>query len=1113
MSTDTFKPVDLSAQRAVLLARMLEAENAKSEQKSGIPKRKNPAVYPLSPGQQRMWLLDQFEQGTHYNEDFDLRLAGSLDISVLKRSLAEIFRRHEAMRSTFTLVEGNVVQRLVPVQAFELPVMDLRAIPESTREIEAMRLAVEEARKPLDLSKGPLWRFSLLSLAEDDHLLLITVHHVAVDGWSRHIFGKELFALYNAFLTGEPSPLPEPVIQYSDYGAWQTEWLKSDAANQQRAYWAQSLSGAPQLLELPADHSRPPVQTFHGSRYSLSLPKELTTSLKALSSNAGVTLFMTLLASFDALIKRYTEKDDIVVGTPVANRTHPEIEGLIGFFVNTIALRSDLSGDPSFRELLQRVRRTTIGGVANQDLPFEQLVELLHPERTESYTPLVQVLLVLRYPLGSTNELAELSVSNFEIDNGTSKFDLTLYITDDPDGLYCTFEYNTDLFNADRIERMAEHFRILMEGAVRDPNQRLSELPILTPAERNNLLAEWNNTAADYPKDVPLAQLIEAQVKRTPDAPAVARGDQQLTYRELNARANRLAHELRRHGAGPGQLVGLYVGRSTDLVVALLAIVKSGAAYLPLDPLFPADRLSYMLEDCGARLLVTEQGLRGTLPAFGGTAILVEDASWQANSDDNPSVDVGPEDLAYLIYTSGSTGKPKGVQVPRGALTNFLWSMREWLQLNERDRLLAVTTISFDIAGLEIWLPLLVGAQTVVASREAATDGNALQELLKRHDITFLQATPVTWRLLFDAGWRGKANLTAVCGGEAMPPEVASHLVPAVKLVWNLYGPTETTIWSTGYKVTDPRKPILIGRPIANTQCYILDGKGQPVPVGVTGELYIGGDGLARGYLNRPELTTEKFVADPFRGGAFKMYRTGDLARYCTDGNIECLGRVDHQVKLRGYRIELGEIEAHLKDVPGIKQAVVIVREDTPGDKRLVGYYATNTGESEPDPIRAEDLRARLSANLPDYMVPAAFVPLESFPLTPNGKLDRKALPAPEAGAFATRNYEPPQGEIEIKLAAIWADVLNLERVGRHDSFFDLGGHSLMVVQVVTRARQALSRAIEMRDLFAHPELADLAHTIGNAAHAVLQPIARIERKRPPARVESPVETATGSYG
>jgi amino acid adenylation domain-containing protein len=581
-----------------------------------------------------------------------------------------------------------------------------------------------------------------------------------------------------------------------------------------------------------------------------------------------------------------------------------------------------------------------------------------------------------------------------------------------------------------------------------DPEQKIAAMATLTPAERQQLLIEWNDTKRDYPRETPLAALVEAQVARTPNAIAVVHGEQLLTYADLNERANQLAHELRKHGAGPNQLVGLCVDRSISLIVGLLAIVKTGAAYLPLDPMLPVERLRYMLEDSGVQIVVSEKSIREELPAFPGATILLEDAGLHANPRGNLSISVRPEDLAYLIYTSGSTGKPKGVQVPRGALTNFLWSMREWLELTERDRLLAVTTISFDIAGLEIWLPLLVGATTVVASRESTFDGNALRGLLEQHSITLLQATPVTWRLLFDAGWRGNQDLQAVCGGEAMPPELAAQLAPVVKRAWNMYGPTETTIWSTGCRITSGEQPILIGRPLANTQCYILDDQQQPAPIGVTGELYIGGDGLACGYLNRAELTAEKFVANPFREGGARMYRTGDLARYRASGNIECLGRLDQQVKIRGFRIELGEIEAALKNQPEIEQAVVIAREDSSGGKRLTAYLVASRE------LESSEMRNRLRLFLPDYMLPSAYVFLDRLPISPNGKIDRNALlAAPETQAAPADTFDAPRGSIEEVLAGIWAVELGLLRIGIHDDFFEVGGDSLSAVRLMIKTQ------------------------------------------------------------
>jgi amino acid adenylation domain-containing protein len=1069
----------------------------------------------LSFAQQRLWLLAQMEGASEaYHIPLGLSLKGDLDRAALRRALDRILARHEALRTTFALIDGEPVQRITAVEGsrFLLIEHDLRFHNNAKTELD--RLTELEASASFDLEAGPLIRGRLIRISEDEHVLLITMHHIVSDGWSMGPLIKELSTLYGAFLRGEDDPLPDLDIQYADYAVWQRHWIEGDILKQQAAYWKTALAGAPVLLELPTDHPRPPEQSYSGAYAELVLDEKLTAGLKDLSRRHDVTLFMTLLAAWAALLARLSGQQDVLVGTPTANRGRAEIEKLIGFFVNTLVVRLDLSGSLTVSELLEQAKAQALAAQQYQDIPFEQVVELARPVRSMAHNPLFQVMFAWQGSAQGRLELPGLDVQSLQSPHKVAKFDLTLDLREAGNTISGGIEYATALFEKATIERYMGYFRTLLEAMVADDAQAVDRLSMLSDAERQQLLADWNNTVAEYPKDVPLAQLVEEQVERTPDAVAVVYGEQRLTYRDLNARANQLAHELLKQGAGPDQIVGLYVARSTDLIVALLAIVKTGAAYLPLDPLFPAERLGYMLEDSGARLLVTQQSLRRELPAFAGAIILLEDEDWQANPSDNPAIVVRPEHLAYVIYTSGSTGKPKGVQVPRGALTNLLWSMREWLQLNDLDRLLAVTTISFDIAAADVWLPLLVGAHTVVASHESAADGNALRDLLERHNITFLQATPVTWRLLFDAGWRGKPELQAVCTGEAMPPEVAAQLVPVVKRVWNLYGPTETTIWSTGYLVTDAQKPILIGRPVANTQCYILDGQGQPVPIGVTGELYIGGDGLARGYLNRPELTAEKFVADPFRGGEARMYRTGDLARYRADGNIECLGRVDHQVKIRGYRIELGEIEAVLKGQPEIKQAVVIVREDTPGDKRLVAYYtASPIGETEKGMIGAEQLRAHLSASLPEYMVPAAYVRLESLPLTPNGKLDRKALPAPEADSYSTRGYEPPQGEMEMELAAIWARVLKLDRVGRHDNFFDLGGHSLIAVQVVTRLRQVLSRAVEMQDLFAHPELAEMASALESAAHVVLQPITRAARKRQPLPLSLSVSAAPESDG
>ena len=1073
-------PGVFSEQKLALLAAILGEDDIQTQQRARIARRENSNEYPLSCGQRRMWLLDLFEGGNHYNENLSLCMKGKVEIAILREVLEEVLRRHDAMHSAFFLKEGQLVQRVVPVQAVNLPVRDLRAVPESSRQAEANRLALEEAQRPFDLGKGPLWRFTLLCLADDDYVLLTTAHHIAVDGWSWGVFLNEFGLLYEAFRSGRPSPLPAAAVQYADYAAWQMGWLESEEAAQQLDFWMRYLDSAPQLLELPSDRSRPPIQAFHGARHTLKLSQSLVSEIRELSGQEGVTLFMTLLAAFQTLIGRYAGKEDFVVGSPVANRSQPEVEGLIGFFVNTLGLRADLSADPSFRELLARVRRGTLDAFANQDLPFERLVDALHLDRTQSYSPMFQVLFVLQNTPRTILKLPDLSVSWFAIDNRTSKFDLSLYVRETPEGLSCTFEYNTELFDADRIRRMAGHFRVLLEGIVRDPGQRLSELPLLSDVERRQL-AGWNDTAAEYPREMSLARLVEEQAERSPDAVAVVFGGSSITYRGLNERANRLAHELCKHGAGPDRLVGVCLERSIDMIAALLAIVKAGGAYVPLDPDLPADRLSYMIEDSGMQILLTQKELRSSLSAFSGAAcsgtiVEVDSASWHSNSREKPGVAVTPENLAYVIYTSGSTGKPKGVQISREALTNFLWSMKERLEPEAGQAMLAATTISFDIAGLEIWLPLLVGGHVVVVSRETAGNGEELAAVMKRQDVRLAQATPVTWQLLLNSGWAGKSDMVAICGGEAMPREVAAKLRPLVGCLWNLYGPTETTIWSTGFPVREGDEPVLIGRPIANTQCHILDEHRQQLPIGVVGELYIGGDGLARGYLNRPELTDERFVPNPFAPGK-RMYRTGDLARYQPDGNIECLGRTDHQVKIRGYRIELGEIESVLESHPGVRQAVAVAREDGLGGKRLVAYVVP--AENTP-PDRAE-LYSLLKQKLPDYMIPADYVALDSIPVTPNGKVDRLALRAPEPSSFLETSHVPPADEFERLICEVWADVLGMEHVGIRDNFFDLGGHSLLAVQLMLRLQEIIpGEPLPLRAVLEAPTVEEFAVWLRN---------------------------------
>jgi amino acid adenylation domain-containing protein len=1028
----------------------------------------------LSFAQQRLWFLEQLEPGLlAYNLAGAVRLLGPLDVDSLHQALQVVVDRHEALRTTFRKGAEGPEQILAAECAFDLPVVDLSGLSPQEREKEVLHLASIEAAKPFDLVHGPLFRATLYRTGPEQHVLMLSMHHIVTDGWSIGIFFSELGQAYDDLCSGRASSLPELPIQYPDYAEWQRDLLQGETLEGLLKYWRERLRGAPSVLELPTDHPRPSVESHRGAQWRFEIPASTGKALLTLAQGEGATLFMALLAAFNALLFRYTGRTDILVGSPIAGRDRPELEGLIGIFVNTLVLRTDLSGEVSFREAIQRVRESCLGAYEHQEIPFEKLVEELRPERDVSHNPIFQVCFALQNAPFAPLALKNLTVEPLETERHAAQFDLFLQVQETERGLSAQFEYNTDLFEAETIARMAGHFTSLLSSAVADPDRQIARLPMLTEAERRQILVEWNANERDY-SAAGITRGIEEQVRRTPQATALVFEDREMSFDELNRRANRLARHLRSLGVGPDTLVAVCVERSIEMVVGLLGVLKAGGAYVPIDPGYPRERQAYMLRDSGAPVLLTQAALAATVANAAAQVVLL-DSGWEEigrNSGEDFENEAGPEHLAYVIYTSGSTGKPKGVLISRRALTNLLWSMREWLQLSERDRLLALATISFDIAGADLWLPLLTGAQMVLGSRETAADGRALCALIEQRDITFLQVTPSTWRLLFEAGWRGKSNLQAVSTGEAMPAEVAARLVPAAGKVWNLYGPTETTIWSTGYEVREAAGTILIGRPVANTQCYILDAQGEPVPAGVTGELYIGGDGLARGYLNQPKLTDEKFVPNPFRGSGERMYRTGDLARYRNNGEIECLGRIDHQVKIRGYRIELGEIEAVLAEHPSVAQAVTIAREDAPGDIRLVAYLTARAQAT----IDVGELRELLRSRLPEYMVPSAFVVLEAVPLNPSGKVDRKALPAPEsARPSQAAAYEPPRTETEARIAAIWKEVLRVDQVGKYDNFFDLGGHSLLLIKVQGALEQEFGRKIAVVELFRCPTIDALA--------------------------------------
>jgi surfactin family lipopeptide synthetase A len=1040
-------------------------------------------TYPASVSQEGLWFLDQLElESAVHNIPLIMHLKRRLDVEILQQSLNAIVQRHEALRATFRLMVGQLVQVIAPNVTIPLFVVDLLGFRTEEREAEGLRLSAEEARRPFDLSQGPLLRVSVLHLGTDEDMLLLTIHRIICDRWSLVVLVRELTTLYEAFSKGQVSPLPKLPTNYTDFIARQRQILQGDSLTQHLAYWTRQLAGSPVGLELPTDRSRLPVATSRGSTYCVTLQKALTNALKELSRRRGVTLYMTLAAAFQTLLYRYSGQDDVAIGTFTAGRTQAETEALIGSLANMLVLRTDLSGNPTFPTLLGQVRERVLEAEAYQELPFEYLVKELQPKRQPGQNPLFQVMLTIVPSLPTPPGWA---VTQMTSALGTSRFDLTLELEDDAEGLLSRFEYSTDLFDEATIVRMAQHWHTLLEGVVADPTRRLVELPLLTEKERHQLLIEWNATQIAHPKETCAHQLFEAQVERTPEAIAVVFEEESLTYRELNRKANQLAHHLRHLGVGPDVMAGVCIERSLDMVVGLLGIFKAGGAYLPLDPGFPFERLTFMLEDAAVPVLLTQQHLSTQFPKNHAKIVCIDsDGSVLAQQSETnlPSLSTSAS-LAYVIYTSGSTGRPKGVQLPQRAIVNFLLSMREQPGLTAQDRLLAVTTLSFDIAVLELFLPLIVGARVIMASRQMVADGAALLETIVHTGATVMQATPVTWRILLAAGWQGSPKLKILTGGESLPLELAQQLLPNATALWNLYGPTETTVYSTACEVKTDDKLVTIGRPIANTQVYILDGQLQPVPVGVAGELYIGGDGLARGYLDRPELTAERFVPHPFSDepGAC-LYKTGDLARYRVDGAIEHLGRLDFQVKLRGYRIELGEIEAVLSQQPAVRQAVVVAREHVPGDTRLVAYVVLHDGHT----ATIDELRSHVAKQVPAYMIPSVFMLLETLPLTPNGKIDRRALPAPEMDRNTTKaSFVAPTSLVHHQLVQIWEDLLGIQPIGIKDDFFELGGHSLLAARLFDRMAQVCGKKLPLSTLFAGATIEQLAEALMEDAKTV----------------------------
>jgi amino acid adenylation domain-containing protein len=1041
----------------------------------------------LSFAQQRLWFLTQFEGASEaYHIPLGLRLKGELNREALTRALGRIVERHESLRTTFARVDGRPVQVIgEPEKGLQLREHDLSG--RSSAEEELAALAKREATESFDLESGPLVRGRLIRMGETDHALLLTMHHIVSDGWSVGVLAEEMSALYGAYVRGEEDNLPPHPIQYADYAEWQRESLSGEVWTRQAEYWKRALLGAPGLLELPADRPRPAEQDYTGGTVGIELGEGLTRELKALSQRHGTTLYMTLMAGWGALLSRLSRQEEVVVGTPVANRTRKEIEGLIGFFVNTLALRIDAGGSPTVVELLERVKARVLEAQENQDIPFEQVVEITQPARSLSHSPVFQSMFTWQNTPEGALALPGLEVTPMPAVQLASTFDVTLSLQEERDGIAGWAEYATALFDRSTIERYLGYWKRLLEGMVANEQALVDRLPLLNEIERRQVVEEWNATETEYPREKCIHELFEEHAAKNPDAIAVVSGNQRISYSELNERANRLANHLRALGVASDSRVGVCFERSIKMMVALLATLKAGGAYVPLDPSYPAERMAFMLEDSAPDVVLTHDAAMPALEAHSDRfRVLNLDSNagqWANHSSKNPKragAGLQPENLAYLIYTSGSTGQPKGVMVTHRGLVNSTVARMRYYNAPVTNFML-VSPFTFDSSVAGIFGTLCQGGTLILAPHNFQQDFDLFTDSLAMNQVSHLLCIPSLWEALLEQSSRfdlSSLRAVIVAGESCSRGLVNDHslLLPDVAL-YNEYGPTEVTVWSTVEECTvaSPDDPILIGRAIQNTQARVLDDYLEPVPPGTTGEIYLGGEGVARGYLNRADLTAEKFVPDSFSStpGA-RFYRAGDLGRWTADGRIEFLGRTDHQIKIRGFRVELGEIETALAAYAGVSKAVVVARDDENGGKRLVAYY---TGEK----AEAESLRSHLSSALPPHMLPSAFVHLESLPLLSNGKLDRNALPAPDGESYVTRGYQPPIGETEIRLARIWSDLLKVDRVGRLDNFFELGGHSLLASMLIVRIKQDIGVDIGLADVFNLPELASLAETIVTA--------------------------------
>ena len=1072
------KQAPMSAERRRLLELRLKG-SAAAHPKSRRIRSQHP---PLSAGQHQMWVIEQMIPGNPaYHIPVAWRIAGDLDVSALEESFNQIIQRHESWRTTIRDIDGNPVQQIHPECKIQISVTDLSHLPSEESERQSRELAAGEAVRPFDLRQLPLLRVSLFRLGRNDHVLLVNVHHIVADGLSLRLMFDELDAIYRALTSGTMARLPVLTAQYADFAAWQDEKLSDGRHSQQLDYWQQQLKGELPVLELATDKPRPLRQSFNGSNVNFTISRTLAQALTALGNQERCTFFVTVFAAFQVLLMRHSGCGEVLIGTPVASRPLPEFERLIGNFLNVVALRCDPTGNPAFIELMRRCRDTTLLALSNTDVPFETVVKSLKSHRDPSRNPVFQVLMQVLPPVHG--RIGESQDSRFDFEMRFSQVDLALHLFEEPDGgFFGQMQFSTDLFAPETIERLALNFVHLLNEIVRDPFQKILEIPVIATAEKNRLLHEWNQTTVAFPGGMTLHALIEQQAGRTPDSVAVQFEDRQLTYRELDQHANQLANRLRSLGVGPNVLVGISIERSLDLVIGLLGILKAGGAYVPIDPDYPGERRAFMLEDAAVPVLLTQQKLVAGLPPHNARVICL-DTDWEsvAGESDHAPTDIATEaDLAYMIYTSGSTGRPKGaLNRHRGIVNRLLW-MQNRYQLTPSDAVLQKTPFSFDVSVWEFFWPLMTGARLVVARPGGHQDPAYLIRLIAERQITVTHFVPPMLRVFLDQPEVSScASLRhVICSGEALPHDLQEKFFTRLPCqLHNLYGPTEAAVDVTHWTCQRGSKSTVvpIGRPVANTRCYILDALLQPVPIGVPGELHIGGVQVGRGYHNRPELTAEKFIADPFSSepGA-RLYKTGDLCRYLPDGNIDYLGRMDHQVKVRGFRIELGEIEATLKQHPSIQDTVVVAREGAPGDKRLVAYVV-----SALTPCPVADLRNHLKTCLPDYMVPGVFVFLDSLPLSANGKVDRKALPIPELNrGVADEAFAAPQTEIELKVSLAWKQILKVDRVGLHDNFFDLGGDSLAAMQVISRLRGPQFPDLNVFQIFERPTVADFARAL-----------------------------------